>query len=232
MKTTALLLSFLSSCGRFVVTDGYPTGAAQCIAGDLAPGGPHTGFGMGSLEDSGNYQIMIDGTSDLGSVMVQPGMSHTITLEGMNSASFKGFLVRMSATGADVSGSLSNTAGSDDLQLMDSTGEDLVAFPGPGACAETVAGATHTNNNEKTSIAVEFELPADSDATTVDAEITVVVAANEYYYSKYALAIEGPAESMVPAPSPTNAPDSAGVTASGTIFGTAATAALIVLAMI
>ena len=187
------------------VVDAYPTGAAQCIAGDQAPGGPHTGFGMGTLEGSGMYKFTVDDAypndeEAATTLSVEPGLVHTIKLEGLDDATFKGFLVRIShpMEELDFSGTLSTSNNNENIKLMESTGEELIPFPGPGTCATTVAGATHTNNEAKSMIELSFTIPSDfmstnSDVTNnfvVQIEITAVAQREEYYYSKYEIPIE------------------------------------------
>ena len=56
---------FLSSLLVINSVDASPGGAAQCISGDMAPGGPHTGNLKGSLESSGKLHVDVVAVVDL-----------------------------------------------------------------------------------------------------------------------------------------------------------------------
>mmetsp|Transcript_64356 Transcript_64356/g.97009 ORF Transcript_64356/g.97009 Transcript_64356/m.97009 type:complete len:241 (-) Transcript_64356:121-843(-) len=207
LSYSSVVSTFLLALSSSITTtpvNAYPTGAGTCLTGDGAPVG-HGGALQGSLEDSGNFQISLwdnplGGDSQPNYV---PGEDYVLKIEGLNGATFKGFLLRASGE-EDLSGSLSNPTAGTDFQIMESTGEATGAFPNPGTCAEDVGGACHTAANglafEKTSVEVTFTPPGDR---PVLLELTIMVTGSLYHYSSYTMTIEGDDTTTTDAPSVT-----------------------------
>mmetsp|Transcript_19468 Transcript_19468/g.27746 ORF Transcript_19468/g.27746 Transcript_19468/m.27746 type:complete len:333 (+) Transcript_19468:106-1104(+) len=168
--------SFFSSCialllGSFHIASAYPTGAGTCEAGPavLYSTSPHLAkYGKGTLTDGGYVISWVNGT---------------YLLEATGSGNyFKGFLLRLSSNDTSAAGAFTlKSKYSNVTQLMESTGESVGSYGSPATCDTTVAGVTHTENSEKTKVAVQLQLKGGS---VYSMGVTVVKASSEWYYSE------------------------------------------------
>jgi hypothetical protein len=215
--SSVLLLAVVVPQSRFAA-EARPFGALVC--GPFPESAPHfrADGGEGSLMDAG-LGVNIAGVGDLlsGSVpaVLEAGTSYQVELiADVGATPFRGFLYRLSGTDKDLSGSFSLPTGATDAQLLTSDGEGGIG-DGPGGvatCPATVAGATHTSNNDKTSLNTLLEIPFGISGDVI-LEVTVMVQAPQtWYYSSYPLMIvlEAPTASPTTAtPTASIAPSSA-----------------------
>ena len=76
MKFHQVLLSLFLAINS---VDAYPTGAGQCVAGDMAP--QHGVSSMGTLESSGKLQFMVDGKAPDTDDLITAGTEHTLKID-------------------------------------------------------------------------------------------------------------------------------------------------------
>lgn len=212
---TGLLSQNNKSCTITVVL-AYPFGAGHCSSGTAIANLSHGTTGRGSLRN-GNYQIRLvtstsgttSTTSSSSSITLVPGppaflytqTEYKITLavrDGISDVFFRGFLLR-----------LSGKEGEDVKEYMAMSPEYSTGALGGGKnhtmCSATVAGVTHTDASDKTS--VDAILLFKEPIAQARLEVTVVQrnsnpsGSNLWYYDSYDIVVSQ-------APPPTNGPTS------------------------
>ena len=216
MRSNFVALITLNCILSHCIVLGFPTGAGSCASG-VAVGAPHSTSGQGDI-GKGGYEILFDSTPlSETSLNKFVGGTHLVTLRADNNF-FRGFLMRLDTKGESnldfpnpgftLSGDQSNS-----VQLL---GKDP-NFLGV-SCPTGVAGATHTEKSDKTSIEVTFMWNIFS---KLDLEVTVVKAndielgRDQWYHSTFSIEViqettePSPLPSFQPIQRPDNRPSTA-----------------------
>ena len=165
----------------------FPGGAGHCNQGDYSRNdsyGNHSPQGRGFLEDS-FLQISFGGTVLLAgsSIDLKANQEYTVRIESINTAGFKGFLVRAEGmNGEDLSSSF--------------TKKDDVNVQIKSDCKAGIAAMTHNNRSVKQFVEFTFSHPTPVPELRLD--VTVVRSGggsgdtSNWSYSIYALSIRPP----------------------------------------
>jgi len=190
MKPCLLRVSRLLLLPILLVTNivGSPSGASHCSSGTSEMSNNSHGLnGSGSLSD-GNYVVHLQ-TSTQQHTHLPPdttttlatGVAHTISLNAGTATNFRGFLFRLSGKNGEV------------VKTSMTIADSSAIFGKPlNICADNVAGITHDNNSDKTTIDViiQYDEPIE-----LLLEVTVVKAnnpkgSNLWYHSSYDFNLE------------------------------------------
>lgn len=184
---------------NYKVAESFSGGAGTCVVDEDGPAfpqqAPHSGHNMGSLGSGqgGPYEVQLNNLvlDDDIVVDILAGEDLAVTLFAESDEdSFKGFLVTLQGAGMDLSGSFSSEQSSSALQILESTG---AAIGRPAKCDVDVSGATHTEPSLKTTMdGLTLNVP-EGLVGPIELGVTVMKAAQEYYFSSFTLNILPPA---------------------------------------
>ena len=158
---------------------GYPSRAGSCHSGNAIPNySPHPDVSSGELAAAGiNVFIGDDQLSPSEPYSLQYGETEMNVLSIQSSSGFAGFLMRgSSSTGLDAPDIV--TA----LSSCDTVTQSVQTMSSCERLSPQASGLTHINNNMKTYVEANI---ANADIDVIYLEVTVMVNANKYYYSKF-----------------------------------------------
>jgi len=179
----------------------YPNMAGHCKSGSISDHAPslHGAIGDGNL-DNGNYFLnsnengILDSAAD---ASLSTGVDHYISLNGVDGATFRGFLFRLSgADGADATGLMT---------ITDASSPDSLNMNG---CGSGSSGISHNNKSDKSTVDIIIRSDQPIDLVL---EVTVVEKnnsneKNHWHYEKFDLKLEAQATVSPTAPQPTANP--------------------------